>query len=427
MKAARVRQHVVLVMLVAALFVWAPCYGAEIDLGTAYMPDELEKVRQWEKTWVGKRITRENVEQVADFFPTAYVGMIKNPEKWGAPAEGFYFTIVPYKRYTATRGMREATQKYASMVAKPGPDGTIANYGDIAGRPFPKPQNGLEIAYNIDFNNHGDASRYRRYCPNINPKSKSERLSDQEYVEYYWMHRTEVEPRPVYPENKKGYRRGMFTHMFKPAEFLNTRMYTVRYIDQTKDDDTYMWYAQFRRIRRLSTSQRTDSIDGSDLIYDDEYLWDGQILRNNYTFTGKKDLLSSRHQDMKKTERISGQAMVNGLTFERCNTLVVEAVNKDPSYIYSKRVWYIDPESYLILWEDVYDEAGRFWKSFMNNTCPLPTKQGDEKMFIVGTCFPDFMRTHSGLSNQQHFYEPEISSDAISPKMFTISSLQKTY
>ncbi len=65
-------------------------------------------------------------------------------------------------------------------------------------------------------------------------------------------------------------------------------MYTVRFIDPSKDDEAYLWYSQFRRIRRLSTAQRTESIDGSDLIYDDEYFWDGQLNRNNYTLRAKK-------------------------------------------------------------------------------------------------------------------------------------------
>ena len=43
----------------------------------------------------------------------------------------------------------------------------------------------------------------------------------------------------------------MFLHMYLPAEFLNTRMYTLRYIDQKKEDDSYLWYSQFRRIRRM--------------------------------------------------------------------------------------------------------------------------------------------------------------------------------
>jgi len=416
-----------LAMALAVLIIPAIAGTAEIDLGTAYTPEELAKVREWEKSWAGKKIDKSNIDQIAEFYPAAYVQIYKEPEKWGAPPEGLWFAIDPYQQIKETKGMIEATQKYAPTIKKPDASDILEGAAALAGRPYPKPESGIEVAYNIDFNNHGDTCKYRRYSPNINPKNRTDRLSDQEYTEFYWVQRTEIEPKPALPDNDKGYRRGFFTHMYLPAEFLNTRMFCVRYIDPKKEDDTYLWYSQFRRIRRLSTSQRTDSIDGTDLIYDDEYMWDGQITRNTYKYLGKKDLLCSRHTDLKKSKRIPGQAIANGLSFERCNTLMVEAVNKDTNYIYSKRVWYVDPETYLILWQEIYDENGKFWKNFCNYTCPLPTKQGDMKPFIVGTCFPDIVRVHSGMSHQQYNYEPIISDPTLKSDIFTINNLQKTY
>ena len=399
--------------------------GAGEVIGTSYTADELAKVRDWEKTWVGKKLDKTNVDQVASFMPASYAGLLKEPEKWGAPAEGLFMNIVAYQPVPETKGFVAATKKYAPMV-KRNPDGTIANYVELAGRPFPEPKDGLEIAYNYEFNNHGDTCKYRRYSPNINPKSKTERLADQEYTEQFFIHRTEKEPLPIITPNEKGIHRAYFLTMYKPPEFLNTRMYSIRYIEATKDDDAYLWYSQFRRIRRMSVSQRTDSIDGSDLIYDDEYFWDGQLNRNTYTLKGKKDLLCSRHTDMKATTRTDGQGMVNGITVERCNTFVVDVINKDPNYLYSKRVWYVDPETYIILWTEIYDSNGKFWKCFMNNTNLIPTKIGDMKSFIVGSQFQDFQRNHSGLSDQDHDYKPLITID-VPTDLYTVGNLQKTY
>lgn len=416
-----------LAMALAVLLLPVMAAAAEIDLGTAYTPDELAKVREWEKTWAGKKIDKSNIDQIAEFYPAAYVQIYKEGEKWAAPAEGFYFTIQPYQQIKETKGMIEATQKYAPTVKKPDANDLMEGYGTMAGRPYPQPESGIEIAYNADFNNHGDTCKYRRHSPNINPKNKTDRLSDQEFTEFYWIHRTEIDPRPALADNDKGCFRGFFTHMYLPAEFLNTRMFCVRYIDPQKEDDTYLYYSQFRRIRRLSTTQRTDSIDGTDLIYDDEYLWDGKINRNKYKYLGKKDILCSRHTDLKKVTRAPGQAVANGLTFERCNLLMVEAINKDPNYIYSKRVLYVDPETYLFLWEDIFDENGKYWKNFCNYTCPVKTKQGQMKPFIVGTCFPDVIRVHSGMSNQQYTYEPIVSDPDFKSDIFSINNLQKTY
>ena len=43
--------------------------AAEWLVPPAFEGAELEKVREWEKTWAGKTINRENVDQVKEFVP----------------------------------------------------------------------------------------------------------------------------------------------------------------------------------------------------------------------------------------------------------------------------------------------------------------------------------------------------------------------
>jgi len=409
----------------AIAFLITPAAAQEMQ--KAYTDAELTKVREWEKTWAGKKIDKANVDQVAQFMPEAFVDIIKNPDKWGAPPEGYYFTIRPYEFIPETPGFIAASKASAGK-AKLAADGSIENLGELAGRLFMDPgEDGMKMAWNFEMQNRGDAYSYRKYSPNVNPKNMSERLADQQYHEFYFVNRTDLDPKPIIPKNKKGYRRGMFMHMYLPAEFINTRMYTLRYIDQKKEDDSYLWYSQFRRIRRMNTSQRTDAIDGSDLIYDDEYLWDGQLSRNTYTYKGKKDLLTDRHDGMAQTTRVDGMGFSNNMSFERCNLLVVEAINKDPNYIYGKRVWYLDPETYYIMHTDIYDQQGRYWKLFFNSTVPMRSEIGTMKPVIVGTHFYDVQRTHSGLANAQTVNPPVVSDSSVTAEWFTTSYLQKTY
>lgn len=420
------RYRTILAAAGAAALLCAGSFAQAADTAPgAYNAAELQQVREWEKTWAGTRVDKTNVAQVAALLPESYVSVYKNPEQWGGSPESIFFKIVPYRQVPDTRGFAEATAKYSPLVRK-NPDGTLANYADLAGRPFPEPKDGLEAAYNFEFNNHGDSAHYRRHCPNINPANGTERVSDQEFWEYYFIHRTEAAPLPAVADNPRGYHRGVFMHMYNPPEFLNTRMYSLRFIDPRQEDLSYLWYSQFRRIRRLSTTQRTDAIDGSDLIYDDEYFWDGQLLRNDYTLSGTQELLCSRHTDMKATKRSAGQALAGGITLERCKTLVVNVVSKDPNYIYSKRIWYLDPESYLILWTELFDKKGRFWKCFMQNCNMVKTQTGQMTHFIVGSQFIDFQDRHAGLSNNQHTFDPVVSCE-IPDDMFSIAYLQKTY
>lgn len=386
---------------------------------SCYSEQELEAVRAWEKTWAGEKIDAGNIDRVAEFLPASYTGIYRNPAKWGAPPEGFYFFVRPYEQIAETEGLWTATRRYASGL-RLAPDGRLPGHEHAAGRPFPFPASGTEIAWNYEFNTHGDACAYLRSGYNITPGSRAERVGDQDAWELFWVHRVDQDPRPALPENPKGISRSTFYHMHSPPEFKNTRMFNLRYIDGDRSDDAYMWFSAFRRIQRISTKQRTDSIDGTDLIYDDEYGWDGQILRNRYVLKGKRELLCARHQDMALTRRTKGQAILNHLSRERTNTYVVEVFNKDPNYIYSRRIWYIDPETYLILWTEMYDESNRFWKCFENMTANIGPS-GNRKNFIVGAHYVDFQRVHAGTWVNQRV-DVNIT---VSPKLFSVYHLQK--
>lgn len=388
----------------------------------AYSSEELDQVRHWETRWSGKRIDQSSIEQVADLLPEPVVNIYKNPGIWNAPAEGFYFIISPYQRVVETKGMIEATAKYAPAV-KMNEAGEIVNYGELAGMPFPNPKNGLEIAWNYDFNTRGDASQYRRYTPTIEVKMQGERPQDADCWELFFAHRVNRDPRPRLPENPKNIHWAGFYHMYKPNEYLNTRRYNLRYLDLSKPDDQWMFNSQNRRMMRLTGAQRTDKVEGSIVIYDDEFCWNGQITNNSYTLTGTRELLLPRHTDIQKLERRNGQALFNNLTRERIKTLAVDVVSKDPSYVYSKRVWYVDPETYIILATELYDRSGRFWKYIEQFTQDIMTEQGEPKNYVVGCHVVDFKQTWAAVSTQT----VRGVGMEVSPSMFTVLNLQKSY
>ncbi len=412
--------------IITVILFYLNCSSTSVNCATVdfppscYTPHELQQVKQWEETWAGKKIDKSNIDQVSAFLPDPYVSIYKNPESWGAPQGGFYFYIGTYQRAGETSGMAEATKQYAPTIAMDD-TGQLLRYTAIAGRPFPDPKTGLEIAWNFDFNTHGDGCFYNRTGYNIIPAKKTERIGEQDAWELFWIHRVDVDPRPVIRNNPKGVAKSTFYHMHSPPEYKNTRMFNLRYIDVHKSDNAYLWFSAFRRIQRISNTERTDSIDGTDLIYDDEYFWDGQILRNTYTWTGYKELLCARHQDLTATTRQSGQTLLNNLTRERAKTLVVEVTSKDLHYIYGKRIWYVDPETFLISWTEIYDRQMRLWKCFENVTSDVTTKNGETKNFIVGTHFVDLQRRHAGTWKNARV---EVGID-IAPELFTLYNLQK--
>jgi len=173
----------------------------------------------------------------------------------------------------------------------------------------------------------------------------------------------------------------------------------------------------------LSQAERTNAIDGQDQIYDDGNMWDGYLSRNKYNYTGKKELLLARHQDVNDIKHIYGEALSSGYTFERCNTYVVEVVSKNPNYIYSKRIWYIDPETYMIHWQEMYDQVGKYWKCFNQPTNNIKNDNGEMKNFMAAYIMQDMQRRHSG---QTQVRVKELGYK-MSPKQFSLTNLQRTY
>ncbi len=410
--------------LVLTAVMWIAAEGHALEKTfplKAYSEAELATVRSWEQQWVGQKITSANLSQVAEYLPECLQFVYNNPRKCGAPADtGLYFTIVPYAPIVETKGMIEATRAYAPQV-RVDDQGIIENYKDIAGMPFPDPQTGQEIAWNYDMNTRGDSSHYRRYTPNVDLNHFEERIQDADCWELYFAHRVDAEPKPRLPKNKKQIHWAGFYHMYKPNEFLNTRRFNIRFLDFNKEDDNYMYNAQTRRLTRLSGSHRTDSVDGSIVIYDDEFCWNGQITRNIYNYLGRKEYLGARHIDLDTLERQQGQLIYNNLTRERVNTFAVEVVSKDPDYIYSKRIWYVDPETYHILCTQIYDKNGQFWKFIEQFTQNLKTATGEDKSFLVGCHVIDYQRKYAACTRQT----VKGIGIELRPSMFTLGNLQR--
>ena len=420
--------HTVKKCVPALLLLALPLLASAADMQfpvPAYTPDEMAKVREWEKTWAGKKVDASNIDQVAQFLPEGFVSIFKEQARWSAPPEGFSFLISAYKPAGVTPGTIEATKKYAPLV-KTDADGRITNYTEIAGVPFPNPKTGLEVAYNFECNTRGDTYHSRWWSPIINPRTHSDRPADQEFTEMFFSHRVDVEPKPAYAEkdNPKGYFRTELLHFYLPSEMLNSRLLQIRYIDDKKDDDAYLYYNQFRRIRRISASERCNAIDGGDQIYDDAYQWDSHVRMNTYKLIGRKDMLVPRHTDCNKAVRVEGQGFPSNLNYERCNMYVVEATSIVKGYIYSKRMWYVDPETYLISWQETYDKNGNYWKLFGQITDDIKNANGDMRNFFTGIVIFDKIRDHAGWSNQ---VPKELSVPGIKPDIFTTSNLQKTY
>jgi hypothetical protein len=374
----------------------------------SYEGKDLERVRQWEKTWVGEKINHSNIDQVKEYIPESLYQLMSDPQTWG---EG-RFEIVPYREIKPTKGELKFTRNYAGTCSI-GPDEELLNY--VCGIPFPNPRTGLEIAHNFDNLNQGDNVQSLQDMWLIDGKMHYDRKMVMDSHMLFFSGRRTIPPLPELP-NPKGIFRASHNQFHEPASMRGTRSLSIKWKDRTKPFESHSFSSISRKTVRKSTAERTGSQGGADMCSDDNLIFDNAISKMTYKYLGRKELLLARHQDLdqfKKGHR-EGYCLFNGFQRERINMYVLECYHKNPNYVYSKQVWYVDPETWWILYSDKYDRQGKLLRIFENAQYPAKSVYNGELNGSIGfMLIIDLQRLHAtgGFSNiifggSGEFYDP---------------------
>lgn len=365
----------------------------------SYSGQKLAEIRQWEQTWAGKTVSKDNIDQIREYVPVGVYTAIKNPDWFNVPK--LWFTVVPYRPYRLSKGMIAATKRHAPEAALDA-DGNLSTYGTGAGIPFPQPKNGTEVAWNFHGNTMGDSHREFHTGPVVDCRTGFERVAGHNRWDLHWIGRYDVAPMPNIPaaQNPRGIARTFFQRHVAPADFVDTTILEVKYIDLLRSTDMWVYTAMFRRVRRYATNQRTDMIDGTDMIYDDQDGWYTHLARNTYRLIGRRDLLVCRHQDMGALERTAGQGYWNGMQRELVDNWIVEVVSKDPNYLYSKQKWYIDPETWQMNLKEMYNREGKLWKMYEFCYNEHPSADNGTTSIYNAEHIVDFIRQHGSLATR---------------------------
>jgi hypothetical protein len=316
----------------------------------------------------GDRIGHENVDTIKD--------MISPGMEW-CVRRGFPITIGETKRIEWPAAYKEATEKYASQVRLSSDGLDIENY--VAGLPFPNldssdPQFALKIMWNYSYNflttDDVDSRNFDADTGSIadkGPMTVERHFLLDHFRRLFWTGRLYVEPKPEKP-NPNDYRaqQGLYP-ILEPFDLKGVGALGNRYNDSGKQDDSWLYLPSLRRVRRLSTAQRSDALFGQDTDVDSYYGYAGHIAWMEWKFLGEKEVLGAFHGEnypVKWNEKVD---WAFDDVWEKRKVYVIEGVSKLPQYAYSKRVIYIDKEAWIIPFTDIYDRSGELWKIWINN------------------------------------------------------------
>src|SRR5215472_4148141 len=364
------RSPTVLMVALAVVFFLAPAADAQVKPGDVITPSNSAKVAN-----------------------------MVSPGNYQLVRRGMVMKIVPSSHLEWPPPYNAATEQYSPQVVLT-PSGDLVNYK--AGLPFPlvdvnDPQAASKIIWNFEFRplNTDDLD-----APGI--EAVSHRPGQSEPVEvmsfghfgfYKSIGRTEVEPTPIDKDiyhNGIAYRFGAFP-ILEPAEMRGAGIVREGSVLPGVADNAWEYSAESRRLRRLPTSELSDSFGiaaissagsrsgaggattyASTLDPDSAFGFGGKPDDYAYRLMGERSMLASFNGN----SPASACAQDDGRTvcpenWQLRRLYVIEASVKNRPFlggstIVPRRVLYIDAEGWFITASDLYGPNGQLWKTIAN-------------------------------------------------------------
>jgi len=334
----------------------------------------------------------------------------------GRSVERWSHLLTPSMRWSLYRGARievsesrplvmepwrvEATEKYHAQVRLSEDGKSLLNH--VAGIPFPlvtesDPDAALKLIYNFENRIVIDDLEARNFgceTASLNPESglRVERAGRFGALRrLYYSGRLVVDPKPT-RANPDGirYRESLFP-VVDPFNLKGAGFTYARYLDNARQDDAWMYLPANRRVRRLSTAQRSEGIFGVDIDLDSYGGFAGNPAWFEWRLLGKKTLLAPMHA---KNEPIKWCDSPAEFMFcdiwEPREMYIVSARSLIPGYNFSLRILYIDAQSMLIPYTEVYDHDGQLWRAYVQqfrSGVDRPTSYATKSVYPVPVIF----------------------------------------
>ncbi len=412
------------------------CLSFTVTLALAALPARAADVKP------GEKFNAANVAQIKDLISPGVQWCVEH---------GMPITIAETKPIALPTAYREATEKYSGQVQL-SPDGRIMS-GYVAGMPFPKidPNDPLvanKIMWNYDrkslITDDQDLRNFDADTGTIYSGGKEMGIERHFLLDHLrtlnYDGRLYVDPKPLLEPNaeKVQSKQGLYP-ILEPFDLKGVGTLSYRYLDIEKQDDTWLYLPTLRRVRRLSSAQRSDALFGQDTDVDSYYGYAGSPAWMDWKFLGEREMLGVMHAQHFPVKWADGSAnFAFDDVWEKRKVYVVEGTPRLAQYAYSKRVIFIDKETYAVLYSDIFDRAGNLWKvwindfSFRKEAFPGAKDQyPDEMGFLPAIIMVDMQLVHATKASlpsprfpgEQGWYFNQGAKSGTTVEWFTVAAM----
>ena len=336
---------------------------------------------------LGLLVTYRVAAAGADVEPGDVIGKANAEKVKGLTSPGLYWCVqhglpmhvVAPRKLEWPVAYKEATEKYWAQVRLSDNGRRLEGY--VAGAPFPRidpsdPLVATKLVWNYNFKSiNNDDFDLHDFDADTGAIDDTHAMTIERHflIEHFrrlwYVNRLYVDPKPQRDPNPEAvaYKETMHP-MIEPFDLKGVGFLYYRYIDPERQDDSWLYLPSLRRVRRLSTAQRSDALFGQDTDIDSYYGFSGQPGWTDWRYLAKKTILVVTHAEhfpVKWADPPSDWAFDD--VWEKGEVYVVEGISRLPQYAYSKRVLYISTDIYAIPYSDMYDKSGELWKIWIND------------------------------------------------------------
>ncbi len=311
-------------------------------------------------------------------MPKVIYDRFSKPSEKGKKHGGNFteFEIVPTRQYFQHPGVSKAT-KAGRGKSKLDADGYLDYATYEGGYPFAAPsgdQKADQIVYNalIEYQHYPE-----EYAQQVATWGFDKKLNIdfRGAAKWYFMRlgrRVKQAPLGWYDSRteKKGEKYSYLYIATAPRDLYGNAYLNTKYYSPDKMNNLLLYATFTRRVRKMSSADTQDQAVGTDIAFDDAVMgFDQKYIPNIYPYEvtlleEREFLLPAYSWDgAEYLDTKSGDMLWQNLKLERRPMYVIEMKQKDPTYIYSKRICYIDKETNIMILQEMYDQKGRLYRS----------------------------------------------------------------